>query len=201
MEARGEWQVSRLREAFGPIPEISADQSYELLSSGVLTSASTATGSDQWRAMGPSGQSVSGEIASIEVLASAQWVVLSPTLEPSKPFPRASLSYEASTADPMSEAYRIMNEVSGRRVVDVKVEPTEPPLDRFGPIVTVTVDANAREALEMWVRAAREVRGKGFILDVAWTGKTDVSTEEFIEFSARAQVRMGIPPVILDDDQ
>jgi len=99
------------------------------------------------------------------------------------------------------EAYRIMNEVSGGRVVDVKVEPTEPPLDRFGPIVTVTVDADAREALEMWVRAAREVRGKGFILDVAWTGKTDVSTEEFIEFSARAQVRMGIPPVILDDDQ
>jgi hypothetical protein len=197
MEARGEWQVSRLREAFGPVPEISADQSYGLLSSGVVTSASTATGSDQWRVMGPSGQSVSGEIASIEVLAIAQWVVLSPTLKPSKPFLGASLSYDkasASTADPMSEARSIMNEVSGGRVVKVEMERLEPPLDGLGPLVTVTVDADAREALEMWVRAAREVRGKGFVLDVAWTGKTDVSPEEYIRYVARAHARMDIPP-------
>ena len=100
----------------------------------------------------------------------------------------------AFTADPISEARRIMNEVSGGRVVKVEMEPTEPPLDRFGPLVTVTVDADAREALEMYVKAAREVRGKGFILDVAWTGKTDVSSEEFIRYVARAHARMDIPP-------
>jgi len=169
-----------------------------LPSNDVGTNASTATGSDQWRAMGPSGQSVSGEIANTSILTSARWVpVLSPTLKPSKPFPGASLSYSNSmafTADPISEARRIMNEVSGGRVVKVEMEPTKPPLDRFGPLVTVTVDADAREALEMYVRAAREVRGKGFILDVAWTGKTDVSSEEFIRYCARADVRMGIPP-------
>jgi len=104
-----------------------------------------------------------------------------------------------STVDPRLEAYRIMNEVSGRRVVNVEMEPAEPPLDRFGPLVTVTVDADAKEALEMYVKAAQEVYGKGFILDVAWTGKTDVSTEEFIRYVARAHTRMGIPPVILDD--
>ncbi|MFP3209813.1 MAG: hypothetical protein RXR82_09085 [Nitrososphaeria archaeon] len=100
----------------------------------------------------------------------------------------------ASTADPMLEAYRIMNEVSGGRVVKVEMERLEPPLDSLGPLVTVTVDADAREALEMYVRAAREVRGKGFVLDVAWTGKTDVSPEEYIRYVARAHARMDIPP-------
>jgi hypothetical protein len=100
----------------------------------------------------------------------------------------------ASTADPMLEAYRIMNEVSGGRVVKVEMERLEPPLDSLGPLVTVTVDADAREALEMYVRAAREVRGKGFVLDVAWTGRTDVSPEEYIRYVARAHARMDIPP-------
>jgi hypothetical protein len=99
-----------------------------------------------------------------------------------------------NTADPMLEAYRIMNEVSGGRVVKVEMERLEPPLDGLGPLVTVTVDADAREALEMYVRAAREVRGKGFVLDVAWTGRTDVSPEEYIRYVARAHAKMDIPP-------
>ncbi len=104
------------------------------------------------------------------------------------------MSDGANTADPMLEAYRIMNEVSGGRVVKVEMERLEPPLDSLGPLVTVTVDADAREALEMYVRAAREVRGKGFVLDVAWTGRTDVSSEEYIRYVARAHARMDIPP-------
>jgi len=95
------------------------------------------------------------------------------------------------------EAARLVREAGGC-VVDVKVEPTEPAFDLLGPLVTVTVDADAKRALEIWAEAARGVRGKGFILDVAWTGKTDVSTEEFIEYAARADVRMGIP-ILVDD--
>ena len=105
----------------------------------------------------------------------------------------------ASTADPMFEAYRIMNEVSGGRVVKVEMERLEPPLDSLGPLVTVTVDADAREALEIWMRAAREVRGKGFILEVRGAGKMDVSADELIEYAVRALVEMEIP-LFVDPD-
>ena len=95
--------------------------------------------------------------------------------------------------DPGFEAYRIMNEVSGGRVVKVEMERLEPPLDGLGPLVTVTVDADAREALEMYVRAAREARGRGFILEVRWTRETNVSADELIRYAVRALVEMEIP--------
>jgi hypothetical protein len=95
------------------------------------------------------------------------------------------------------EAARIVR-AAGGNVVNVRVEPVGPPLDRFGPSVVVTVDADAREALEIWARAAGEARGKGFILSVAWTGKIDVSPEEAVGYLAQAQVRMGIP-IFIDD--
>jgi len=195
--------VSGMKEALEYSPEILANQLKDLLFNDVIKSASTVTDQSQWRAMGMQVQSVSGESTSDSMVISAWLIpVLSPTLKPFVLFTSVSLSYDmVSTVDPRFEAYRIMNEVSGRRVVNVEMEPAEPPLDRFGPLVTVTVDADAKEALEMYVRAAQEVYGKGYILDVAWTGKTDVSTEEFIRYVARAHSRMGIPPVILDDDQ
>jgi hypothetical protein len=190
-----------MKEALEYSQEILASQLKDLLFNDVIESASTVTDQSQWRAMGMQVQSASRESTSDSMVISAGFIpVLSPTLKPFVLFTSVSLSYDmVSTVDPRLEAYRIMNEVSGRRVVNVEMEPAEPPLDRFGPLVTVTVDADAKEALEMYVKAAQEVYGKGFILDVAWTGKTDVSTEEFIRYVARAHTRMGIPPVILDD--
>ena len=95
------------------------------------------------------------------------------------------------------EAARIVR-AAGGNVVNVKVESTNPPVDRLGPLVTVMVDSDAKEALEVWVKAAEEVRGKGFILDVTFTGKKDLSDEEIVEYIARADVRMGIP-IFIDD--
>lgn len=190
-----------MKEALKYSQEILASQLKDLLFNDVIESASTVTDQSQWRAMGMQVEPMSRESTSDSMVISAGFIpVLSPTLKPFVLFTSVSLSYDmVSTVDPRLEAYRIMNEVSGRRVVNVEMEPAEPPLDRFGPLVTVTVDSDAKEALEMYVKAAQEVYGKGFILDVAWTGKTDVSTEEFIRYVARAHSRMGIPPVILDD--
>ena len=95
------------------------------------------------------------------------------------------------------EAARLVREAGGR-VVDVKVEPTEPAFDLLGPMVTVTVDADAKRALEIWAEAARGARGKGFILDIAWTGERNVSPEEYIKYAARAHARMDIP-ILVDD--
>ena len=82
------------------------------------------------------------------------------------------------------------------RVLEAEIEHTEPPYDRFGPTIIVTVDGDASEVLKIWVKVARKVRGKGFILKVRWTGKTDVSPKEFIEYYARAEEEMGIPPFV-----
>jgi len=97
------------------------------------------------------------------------------------------------------EAFRIVNEVSGGRAVNYYVESTKPPLDCLGPTVTVEVDADAREALEIYVKAARQARGKGFILDVKWTGKTDVTADEAIRYFVRAWVEMELP-LFIDPD-
>ena len=91
------------------------------------------------------------------------------------------------------EAFRVVNQVSGGRATDYYVVSTAPPLDRFGPTVVVKVDADAREALEILVEAAKEARGKGFILQVDWTGKTDVTTDEESRYLMLAMIEMGIP--------
>ena len=107
-----------MSEAFEPI-ENSAGQVYGSPSNDVGPKASTATGSDQWTAMGPSGQSVKVEAASASMITSAPWIpAFSPALKPLRSLPSASLSYDvASTAKPVSEAYRIVNELSGGRVI------------------------------------------------------------------------------------
>jgi hypothetical protein len=98
----------------------------------------------------------------------------------------------------MIEAARLVREAGGK-VVSVEARPTKPPLDRFGPRVVVEVDADAKEALEIWVRAAREARGRGFILEVRGTGKMDVSADELIEYAVRALVEMEMP-LFVDPD-
>ena len=192
--------MSRLRKAFGSVPEIPADQDYEL-PSNVVVSASTVIGSDQWRAMGLSEQSATVASTSALMITSVPLIpVFSPALKPLRSLPSVSLSYDmASTAKPVLEAYRIVNEVSGGRATDYYVESTAPPLDCFGPTVVVEVNADAREALEILVKAAREARGKGFILDVKWTGKTDVTADEAIRYLVRALVEMEIP-LFIDPD-
>ena len=97
-----------------------------------------------------------------------------------------------------AEAARLVEEAGGN-AASVEVKPTKPPLDRFGPRVVVEVDASAREALEIWVRAAREARGRGFILEVRWTRETNVSAEELVEYAVRALVEMEIP-LFVDPD-
>ena len=111
---------------------------------------------------------------------------------------RRILGMSDSIRDIMAEAARIVR-AAGGKVASVEVRPTKPPLDRFGPRVVVEVDAGAREALEIWVRAAREARGRGFILEVRGTGKMDVSADELIEYAVRALVEMEIP-LFVDPD-
>jgi len=95
--------------------------------------------------------------------------------------------------EPKREAIRIVREVSGRKVLKAEVKPTGPPFDLFGPMVTVWLDADAREALEVWIKAARRVRGRGFILEVQYAGRTNVTTQELIAYVSYASTEMGIP--------
>jgi hypothetical protein len=143
--------------------------------------------------------------SNIEFLISVQMSVLElnsvgtnqPTSEPLRLLPSPyKPSDSMSTKDQLLEAVSIIKEISGVRVFGAEIKRTKPPYDRFGPTIIVTVDGDASEALKIWVKAARKVRGKGFILKVRWTGRTDVSPEEFIEYYARAEEEMDIPPFV-----
>jgi len=145
--------------------------------------------------------------SNIDFLISVQMPVLElnsvgtnqPTSEPLRLLPSTFMPFDSmSTIYQLLEleAVSIIKEISGVRVFGAEIKRTKPPYDRFGPTIIVTVDGDASEALKILVKAARKVRGKGFMLKVRWTGRTDVSPEEFIEYYARAEEEMDIPPFV-----
>ena len=115
----------------------------------------------------------------------------------------------ASTIDPLNEVYKELNEITKGKVVSVKFEewPDDKDhayLERYGPIVEAVIDVDAEEALKIWFKLLEKWRKnnkwtKPYVVVVGWTGKSNVTIDEYITAIAYAQAMMGIPPVIIDD--
>ena len=115
----------------------------------------------------------------------------------------------ASTIDPLNEVYKELNKITKGKVVSVKFEgwPDDKDhayLERYGPIVEAVIDTDAEEALKIWFKLLEKWRKnnkwtKPYVVVVGWTGKSNVTIDEYITAIAYAQAMMGIPPVIIDD--
>jgi len=115
----------------------------------------------------------------------------------------------ASTIDPLNEVYKELNKITKGKVVSVKFEEwpddkDHPYLERYGPIVEAVIDADAEEALKIWFKLLEKWRKnnkwtKPYVVVVGWTGKSNVTIDEYITAIAYAEAMMDIPPVIIED--
>jgi len=74
----------------------------------------------------------------------------------------------------------------------ISVEVRENP--HLGIYVTLKVNADARRALELWLRLLEVPWSIKIPLFVEWTGRTDVSPEELGRYLGRALAKMGVFP-------
>jgi hypothetical protein len=115
----------------------------------------------------------------------------------------------ASTIDPLNEVYKELNKITKGKVVSVKFEewPDDKDhkyLEQYGPIVEAIINADAKEALKIWFKLLEKLRNgnkwtKPYVVAVGWTGKSNVTIDEYITAIAYAEAMMDIPPVIIDD--
>ena len=67
----------------------------------------------------------------------------------------------------------LAEEISQNKVRDIRQKYDED----CGFIVEVVLDQNDKEAFETWLRLIEEVRLKGFVLSVDWTGENILSED------------------------
>jgi mevalonate kinase len=115
----------------------------------------------------------------------------------------------ASTIDPLNEVYKELNKITKGKVVSVNFEelPDDKDrkyLERLVPTVEAIIDADAKEAIKIWFKLLKKWRKnnkwtKPYVVIIGWTGKSNVTIDEYITALARAHAMMDIPPVIIDD--
>lgn len=76
----------------------------------------------------------------------------------------------------------------GTPVIDVEIRWDE----GLGPYIIATLDCNARQALEYWVRIADELRGRHPPILIKWTGSTNVTPEEMGTYVGKALAKMNV---------
>jgi len=88
----------------------------------------------------------------------------------------------------------IAEEISQNKVRDIRLNYDED----YGIIVEVVLDQNDKEAFETWLRLIEEVRPKGFVLSVDWTGENILSEEALTQYAVEVMLRSGVGPIRKD---
>jgi len=88
----------------------------------------------------------------------------------------------------------IAEEISQNKVRDIRQKYD----DDYGRIVEVVLDQNDKEAFETWLRLIEEVRPKGIVLSVDWTGENILSEEAFVQYAVEVMLRSGVGPIRKD---
>ncbi|WP_449463055.1 hypothetical protein PQ610_02115 [Tardisphaera miroshnichenkoae] len=96
----------------------------------------------------------------------------------------------------------LVNDLSGGRVLWTSFHWDQ----RYGPVVEVTVDMDAKDALELWLRAEALKRERlglqaskngDFHLVIYWSGNNNVTDDELIDYLARISVEADSWPTSL----
>ena len=62
----------------------------------------------------------------------------------------------------------------------------------LGTYILVIIDADAQQALELWLRILDELRSLEMPIFAMWTGKADISPEEMGNYVGKALAKMGL---------
>jgi len=88
----------------------------------------------------------------------------------------------------------IAEEISQNKVRNVRLNYDED----YGSIVEVVLNQNDKFAFETWLRLIEEVRPKGIVLSVDWTGENILSEEAFTQYAVEVMLRSGVGPIRKD---
>jgi len=88
----------------------------------------------------------------------------------------------------------IAEEISRNKVRDIRLKNDED----YGFIVEVVLNQNDKSAFETWLRLIEEVRPKGFVLSVDWTGENILSESAFVQYAVEVMLRSGVSPIRKD---
>ena len=88
----------------------------------------------------------------------------------------------------------LAEEISQNKVRDIRQKYDKD----YGFIVEVVLDQNDKEAFETWLRLIEEVRPKGIVLSVDWTGENILSEEAFVQYAVEVMLRSGVGPIRKD---
>ena len=94
----------------------------------------------------------------------------------------------------IEKIHSIAEEISQNNVRDVRLNYDKD----YGFIVEVVLDQNDREAFETWLRLIEEVRPKGIVLSVDWTGENILSESAFVRYAVEVMLRSGVGPIRKD---
>jgi len=88
----------------------------------------------------------------------------------------------------------LAEEISQNKVRDIRQKYDKD----YGFIVEVVLDQNDKEAFETWLRLIEEVRPKGIVLSVDWTGENILSESAFVQYAVEVMLRSGVGPMRKD---
>ena len=77
--------------------------------------------------------------------------------------------------------------ITGRDVIR-SIETYEDP--DYGKVISITVDLDAREALELWLKLARQFPYTihGIVIGVKWLGENNITENELIDYIVKIMV-------------
>jgi hypothetical protein len=95
-----------------------------------------------------------------------------------------------TTTNIINNIISLTREITGRDVIR-SVETYEDP--DYGKVISITVDLDAREALELWLKLARQFPYTihGIVIGVKWLGKNNISENELIDYIVKIMVEGG----------
>jgi hypothetical protein len=91
----------------------------------------------------------------------------------------------------------LVREITGRDVIR-SVKTYEDP--DYGKVVSITVDMNAKEALELWLKVSKLIPYDKYnvIICVKWLGENNITKEELIDYIVKIMIESGLKPKALE---
>jgi hypothetical protein len=91
---------------------------------------------------------------------------------------------------------RLAKEITGKDVVQEITTYNDPD---YGTVISLTVNLDAKEALELWLKLAKQIPYKryGIIVGVKWLGENNITEEELINYIVKIMVESEIKPKAL----
>ena len=102
------------------------------------------------------------------------------------------------TADnTLNNIISLTREITGKDVIR-SVETYEDP--DYGPVITLVVNLNAKEALDLWLELTKKIPHNkyGIIIGVKWLGENNITENELIDYIVKIIIESGLKPKALE---